>query len=308
MSASVVWITGAGGLIGNYLVQTAPQSASWERRRPAGEIETNAGNSPAGRRRSQVRVHGLTRADLDLLDFDAVRTRFRNDAPQRVIHCAALSQSPACQKNPGLARKLNVEVTALLAELSAEIPFIFFSTDLVFDGRAGNYDESAPVNPLSVYAETKAAAEKIVLANPRHTVIRTSLNGGASPTGDRGFTEQIRLAWQRGETLKLFTDEFRNPIPAVVTAQVAWELAAQNRPGLYHVAGSEKLSRWQIGQLIAARWPQLNPKIAAGSLKEYRGAPRSPDTSLNCAKVQKILSFPLPGLTEWLAARPGEIF
>jgi dTDP-4-dehydrorhamnose reductase len=279
-----VWITGAGGLIGNYLVQTAPQFVpGWL-------------------------VRGLTRADLDLADFDAVQRTFRSDAPELVIHCAALSKSPECQKNLGLARKLNVEVTALLAELAADVPFIFFSTDLVFDGRTGNYDESATVNPLSVYAETKAVAEKIVLANPRHTVIRTSLNGGTSPTGDRGFNEQLRQAFTDGQTVKLFTDEFRNPIPAVVTAPAAWELAAQNKPGLYHVAGSERLSRWELGNLIAARWPQLNPKLEAGSLKEYRGAPRAPDTSLNCAKVQQLLSFPLPALTEWLAERPGEEF
>ncbi len=109
----LVWITGAGGLIGNYLVQTAKQSApDW-------------------------RVQGLARADLDLLDFAVVRKQFQHDAPQLVIHCAALSQSHACQKNPGLARQLNIEVTAQLAELAAEIPFVFFSTDLVFDGRTG---------------------------------------------------------------------------------------------------------------------------------------------------------------------------
>jgi dTDP-4-dehydrorhamnose reductase len=279
-----VWITGAGGLIGNYLVQTAPQFApGWL-------------------------VRGLMRADLDLADFDAVRRTFRGDAPELVIHCAALSKSPECQKNPGLARKLNVEVTALLAELAADVRFIFFSTDLVFDGRTGNYDESATVNPLSVYAETKAVAEKIVLANPRHTVIRTSLNGGTSPTGDRGFNEQLRQAFTDGQMVKLFTDEFRNPIPAAVTARAVWELAAQDKPGLYHVAGSERLSRWELGSLIAARWPRLKAKLEAGSLKEYRGAPRAPDTSLNCAKVQNVLSIPLPALTGWLAARPDEIF
>ena len=279
-----VWITGAGGLIGSYLVQTAKQFVrDW-------------------------RVRGLTRADLDLLDFAAVRKSFRAVAPDLVIHCAALSQSPACQKNPALARQLNVEVTALLAELAADIPFIFFSTDLVFDGRAGNYDESAAVNPLSVYAETKVAAEKVVLANLRHTVIRTSLNGGVSPTGDRGFNEQLRRAFADGQTLNLFTDEFRNPLPAVVTARAVWELAALNQPGLYHLAGSEKLSRWDMGRLIAARWPELQPKMEAGSLRDYHGAPRSPDTSLNCAKIQRLLSFPLPGLTDWLAARPTENF
>ena len=237
-----------------------------------------------------------------------MEVKFRRQNPQLVIHCAALSRSPDCEANPTLARRINVEVTALLAKLAAEIPFVFLSTDLVFDGRAGHYEESAAANPLGVYAETKVAAEQIVLANPNHTIVRTSLNGGASPTGDRGFNEQMRRAWRAGQTLRLFTDEFRSPISAEVTAHAIWELVALNRAGLYHVAGSERLSRWQIGQLLAARWPVLNPKIEPGSLKEYAGAPRAPDTSLNCAKAQKLLSFSLPGLTEWLAAHPDEAF
>ncbi len=279
-----VWITGAGGLIGSYLVRSAPQFAP------------------------EAKVVALTRQRLDLTDSPAVRAEFQRQRPQLVIHCAALSKSPECEANPALARKLNVEVTARLAELAAEIPFVFLSTDLVFDGRAGHYDEDAAVNPLSVYAETKVAAEQLLLANPQHTIIRTSLNGGTSPTGDRGFNEQMRRAWQAGQALRLFTDEFRSPIPAEVTARAIWELAALNQPGLYHVAGSERLSRWQIGQLLAARWPQLNPRIEPASLKEYSGAPRAPDTSLNCAKAQRILSFPLPGLTDWLHANPDEVF
>jgi dTDP-4-dehydrorhamnose reductase len=74
------------------------------------------------------------------------------------------------------------------------------------------------------------------------------------------------------------------------------------------VAGAERLSRWQIGQLIAARWPQLNPQIEPESLVTYNGAPRSPDTSLNSSKAQRLLSFPLPGLTRWLGERPDEVF
>src|ERR1051325_905671 len=184
------WITGAGGLIGNYLLQTATAFApDWE-------------------------VNGLTRARLDLLDFDSVRRFFDHDKPQLVLHCAALTKTPACQENPDLARKLNVDATRLLAELATDIPFVFFSTDLVFDGRKRNYAETDPVNPLNVYAETKVAAEKAVLQNPRHTVIRTSLNLGRSPTADRSFNEERRRASESGKTLRLFTDGFRCPIPA----------------------------------------------------------------------------------------------
>ena len=278
------WITGAGGLIGNALVQTAARFApSWH-------------------------VRGLVRAELDLLDFATVRRRFRSERPELVVHCAALTHTPTCQNNPDLTRKLNVELTSLLAELASEGSLVFFSTDLVFDGRVGNYDESAPVNPLSVYAESKVAAEQIVLANPRHVVVRTSLNGGTSPTGDRGFNEQLRRTFESGRTQTLFTDEFRSPIPAEETARAVWELAARDQPGLYHVAGAERLSRWQIGQLLAARWPLLDPKIEPESVAHYRGAPRAPDTSLNCGKAQRLLSFPLPRLSEWLAAHPDAPF
>jgi dTDP-4-dehydrorhamnose reductase len=278
MTTPLVWITGAGGLIGNYLVRTAPQCAP------------------------SFRIRALTRKELDLEDFAAVRAAFKNDLPQLVIHCAALANTPACEKNPGLAQKLNVEITALLAGLARDLPFFFFSTDLVFDGLAGNYDESAAVNPLSAYARTKAEAERIVLANAKHSVLRTSLNFGKSPTGDRAFNEQMRRTVERGETLNLFTDEFRCPIPAIETARVVWELAARNQPGLYHVAGNERLSRWQIGHLLRRYWDRPDSKIEAGSLRDFRGLPRSPDTSLNCGKVQKLLSHPLPRFSDWLVA------
>jgi dTDP-4-dehydrorhamnose reductase len=253
-------------------------------------------------------VLGLTRVQLDLTDLPAVSRRFAEDRPQLVIHCAALSKSPECQADPAGAWKINMEATRALADLSAAIPLIFFSTDLIFDGQKGRYVETDSPHPLSVYADTKLAAEEIVLRNPNHSVVRTSLNGGTSPRGDRGFNEEMRRAWQAGKTLKLFIDEFRCPIPAAVTARAVWELAARGAPGLYHLAGAERLSRWQIGQLLAARWPELNPKIRKGSLREYEGPPRSPDTSLDCGKIQKLLSFPLPGLTDWLAANPSETF
>jgi dTDP-4-dehydrorhamnose reductase len=280
MSRPLVWITGAGGLIGSHLVNSAGVLApGW-------------------------RVEVLTRRRLDLTDFVAVARAFAGQRPSLVIHCAALSRGTACAANPALAERVNVSATRHLCELAEAIPFVFFSTDLVFDGRQGRYVETDPPNPLSVYAETKARAEAIVLRNPRHTVLRTSLNTGVSPTGDKSFTEQMRRAWQRGDTLRLFTDEFRSPIPAAVTARAVWELAQRNQPGLYHLAGGERLSRWEIGRLLARRWPELHPRLERASIKDFTGPPRAADTSLNCAKLQQLLSFPLPGLGQWLQENP----
>ena len=280
-----VWITGAGGLIGNHLVQTAPRFAPHRR------------------------LRALTRDQLDLLDSAAVRREFEKDRPRLVIHCAAVSTVAGAVADPKLARRVNVEVTTLLAELAAEIQFVFFSSDLIFDGRKGNYVETDAPNPLHLYGETKAAAEKIVLKNPRQLVVRTSLNGGVSRTGDRTFNEQLRRSLrQAGQGMKLFTDEFRSPIPAVETARAVWELAEKNCAGIYHVAGAEKLSRWEIGRLLVRRWPEITTEIQPGSVKDFPGPARAPDTSLDIFKAQTVLSAPLPGLGAWLAANPDEKF
>jgi dTDP-4-dehydrorhamnose reductase len=74
------------------------------------------------------------------------------------------------------------------------------------------------------------------------------------------------------------------------------------------VAGAARLSRWEIGQLLAARWPHLMARMSPGSLREYRGPARAPVTSLDCSKAQALLPFSLPGLGEWLAANPDAAF
>jgi len=276
------WITGAGGLIGSHLLSLAAnENFPWK-------------------------VVGWTRAMLDLADSQEVSNRFREQRPRVVIHCAALSRSPECQRSPALARELNVEVTRTLAALAADIPLVLLSTDLVFDGRKGNYQENDPVNPLSIYGETKVEAERILLANPRHLVVRTSLNAGRSPTGDRGLEEQMVAAWRRGEVTPLFTDEFRCPIAASVTAKAIWELVEKEATGLFHVAGAERLSRWQIGELLVGRHPEFRGLVRPASLRHYAGAPRSPDTSLNCARAQQYLSFSLPRFSDWMT-KPQEL-
>src|SRR5258705_41328 len=111
----LAWVTGAGGLIGNYLVRsTSAHAPRW-------------------------RVRPLTRDQLDLTDFEVVRRLFDREQPQLIIHCAAMSKSPQCEADPERARRINVDLTQQLAELGSEIPFVFFSSDLVFDGKKGNY-------------------------------------------------------------------------------------------------------------------------------------------------------------------------
>ncbi len=283
-----VWVTGAGGLIGNACVEVAAASGSIRRVRP------------------------LTRAVVDLTDFRAVERLFERERPAGVIHCAARSRSPACQADPAGARLQNVEVTRRLAEWAVEIPMVFLSTDLAFDGRrdgsAGGYREDDAVNPLSVYAETKVEAEIWVRRNPRHAIVRTSLNFGRSPAGPGAFNEELAAAWRAGRTVDLFVDEFRCPIAAVETARRLWALLDSGRGGIFHLAGAERLSRHEIGRLVAEDLrrsePDLPMPMRAGSLTGYSGAPRAPDTTLDCSKLATLLGEPMPAFSSWLKGRP----
>lgn len=279
-----VWVTGSGGLIGSHVVR----------------------QSPGGQ--GDVEVVAMPRSVVDLRNDAEVRRLFKQAPPDGVIHCAAISNTGFCETHPELADEVNVGTTRLLAELAAKIPFIFLSTDVVFDGLKGGYREDDECAPVSVYGRTKRDAETLVLANPRHTVLRLSLNGGNSPTGDRGFNEALYRAFSAGNEVKLFSDEYRQPLPAIVTAEIIWEVFLNRWVGLYHLGGAEKMSRYEIGLLLASRWQDLNPKVVSTSLMNFTGGRRAPDTSMNCDRLQSLLGFKIPSLREWLEQNPGLAF
>jgi dTDP-4-dehydrorhamnose reductase len=274
--APLAWITGAQGLIGNDLVQAASRYV------------------PA------FRVRGLTRDTVDLLDGTVVDGLFKREPPDLIIHCAAISRNPVCDADPKLAHRTNVGVTKHLADLASGIPFVFFSTDLVFDGTKGAYVEEDTPNPLSIYGETKVLAEQAVRQHPQHLVVRISLTGGLSRSGNRAFNEEMKNAWREGRSLTLFTDEYRCPCASPVIVRAVWELVATNARGTFHLCLPERLSRYEIGLALAAKHPELAPKIIPTSRAEYKGPPRPADTSMSTEKVEAVLSFPLPRFTDWL--------
>lgn len=278
-----VIITGAAGLIGRYFVKSASRWApGWE-------------------------VRGLSRTDLDLTDSSAVERAWRSIKPDAVIHCAAMSRTKDCEQSPELARRINVAATTHLARLSKDIPFVFLSSGEVFDGAGSWYRESDRADPINIYGKNKLEAEQYVLQNPGHTAVRIVLTAGTSQHGNRSFVEDMCQAVKNGGNVILYDDEYRCPLPAGVISRAIWELLDRNQPGLYHLGGCERLSRWEIGQALLPWYPELRGRLLQGSSRDHQGAPRPPDLSLTCDKLQRLLSFQIPGFQSWLTARthPG---
>lgn len=245
---------------------------------------------------------------FDLCSEAALEALILEEFPHAVVHCAALPTIEACLAEPARARTLNTEVPKKLAQLCFHLgaKLVHLSTDTVFDGVAGNYQHTDKPAPLNLYGETKAAAEVEVLRYGREhaAVVRTSPIIGNSVGGDRGLHERLFASWKDGKATSLFTDEIRQPVEVSNLADVAIELCERsNLSGLYHWAGTDAMSRHEIGLRIARHFgldaETLVRPISRADVPSAAARPR--DLSLRLHPLAGKLRTPAQSFEEQLA-------
>lgn len=176
--------------------------------------------------------------------------------PDAIVNCAAISNATSVEADAMRAEKINVALPRLLAQLSTHLGarLLHVSTDMVFDGQSEQpYRSTDMPAPTNLYGQTKLMAEREVLEhNPEDPVIlRIPILMGNSPGGRRSLHEKLIAAIQAGKKPKLFCDEMRQPCSASNVAEVLLELTERrDLHGLFHWAGSETLSRFEMGQRI----------------------------------------------------------
>jgi len=234
-------LTGASGLLGSAFAR----AASLRSHEVIGVVNEFKGP-----------VAGLARQiSLDLSDLSALEAFTLETFPDAIVNCAAVSSPGQCDKDPGLSKRINVDLPEKLALLSKHLfaRYIHISSDQVFDGKHPPYHISSPTSPTSLYGIQKVEAEKRVLelAVEFASIVRIPLLSGNSPRGDRSLHEQLFRALSENYRPPLFVDEFRQPCPTENVASVLVELCERNDfRGLLHWAGSQRLSRFQIGEQL----------------------------------------------------------
>jgi len=238
----------------------------------------------------------------DLTDCKCVKKLVHEVAPQVILHTAAISDSDYCQAHKEEAHAINVEASVTLANLAAErdIPMIFISSDLVFDGNNAPYKEMDTPNPLSAYGEQKVEAEEKVLANnPKACVCRVPLMFGESGPVAKSILQHTLKNLREGKPINLFTDEFRTPANAASVAKGLF-LALENQPRILHLGGAERISRFDFGMLIAKVFKIENTKITPTLRADLKlTMPRPADVSLDSGKALG-LGYKLSSLLEEL--------
>jgi dTDP-4-dehydrorhamnose reductase len=257
-------------------------------------------------------------AEVDLLAIDDSLSQIEILQPDAIIHCAAIANLNVAEAHPEIAQQLNAEVPGRLAAATKRwgIPFIHISTDAVFDGEKGNYQESDPTNPLSVYAHTKLAGEQAVQdANPDALIARVVFFGW-SLSGERSLSEFFFNHLGAGEVVKGYVDTFFSPLYVADLASLLMEMMAVKLSGIYHVVSPESLSKYTFGVHIANTFGFDSRLITPVMAKDLdRGAKRSLNLTLNSDKLDKALGHSLPTATDgikafyeaWLACYPQKI-
>lgn len=218
-------------------------------------------------------------------------------SPEVLIHCAALVNVDACERDPDEAYALNAQLTrALLGAVSPRCLVVYISTDGLFDGHALNVDEQEPPSPLTVYAKSKLQGEwEVRQAAKNHLIVRTNFYGWSSGRKETA-AEWLYRSLETGKPVTLFNDFFFSPIYVIDFAERLMRLIDSSHRGLVHLAGGERVSKYQFGELMAGAAGCSMANVRQGSIDDARlAAPRPKDMSLNSSLFSRVTGMDVPG-------------
>ncbi len=278
-------VTGASGFLGWNLCQLA--QSEWQ---VYGTYWTHESSLPR-----------IDFVKIDLSNLQVLKELLAAIKPDAILHLAAQSQPNFCQKNPDISYQVNVICSVSLANLAGElqIPFVFTSTDLVFDGTKAPYTETDPVCPISIYGEHKVKAEQEILRSyPESVICRMPLMFGLPSPTSQSFIQPFIEILKAGKPLSLFEDEMRSPISATTAAQGILLALEKGRGEILHLGGQESVSRYQFGLIMAEQLGLPIDNITACLQADVpMAAPRPKDVSLNSTKAYG-LGYQPPSLRE----------
>lgn len=293
-----ILITGSNGLLGQKLVYKLRERSN------ISCIATARGMNRL------VKQSGYEFAALDITNYEEVKAVFGKYLPDVVINTAAMTNVDACETERETAWLMNATAVAhqvkVLEELKEKhsnyIPhFIHLSTDFIFDGTHGPLDENETPNPLSYYAETKLAAEKMVQASDLDWAIaRTVLVYGIVDNMSRSnIVLWVKSNLEQGKTINVVDDQFRTPTLAEDLADGCILIAEKRAKGIYNISGKNFYSILELAQVVADYY-KLDKKLIKPSKSSdiKQPAKRPPITGFKIDKAIRDLGYNPHSFTE----------
>jgi dTDP-4-dehydrorhamnose reductase len=294
-----ILICGSSGLLGQRLALMLSSQTDYE------VLNTS-------RQRSFVFDHRLfDYTQLDITKKGDVKSLVSSFHPTTIINAAAASDVDWCEQHREDAWKTNVVGVENLIEATRKVGarLIHISTDYVFDGTHGPYSEDDKPNPISYYGKSKLASENAVrIAEIPHTILRTIVLYGNGIGVRDSFPTWVIKNLRAGKVVRCSEDQISNPTHVNDIAFAAVKGFELNRNGIYHICGSERVSRYQFAVRTAELFgldPGLIQAVKSADLNQI--APRPPVTGFVTLKAQTELGLKAMDITQGLTFLKREL-
>ncbi len=248
------------------------------------------------RQRDNWRLSGPGIVACDAEDRSGLAALFDEYRFAAVLDCAGNCALRACELDPALAWRVNVDGVRNLLGLCIErqVRLVHLSIDLVFSGtRGGNHVEDDATDPVTVYGKTMVAAERLIAeAAPGACVLRISLPMGISFNGHAGAIDWIQSRFRKSKPATLYYDEIRTPTYTDCLNQLSENVLASDLAGLYHAGGPRALSLYEIAQIVN-RVGGYDPRHLMGCPRLDAGPipPRAGNVSMESSKLSRALGY-----------------
>lgn len=235
-------------------------------------------------------VQGTTSGTMDIRDAARVHEVISRSEADVIIHCAAMTDVDACERDPELAMAVNRDGTAHVVEAcqSTGALMVYISTDYVFDGQQSEpYREADQTNPINHYGRSKLAGEKAVreLLSNSHVIVRTAWVYGIH--GQNFIKTILRLARSGQTPLTVVSDQIGCPTWTVEIAQQIDRILEDEMQGIVHVTAGGTCSRYNLAvELIRImNLPTIIEPVTSDQFPQR--APRPANSSLESARLKK---------------------
>jgi dTDP-4-dehydrorhamnose reductase len=263
-----ILVTGSNGLLGQKITERILQTKQFNL------IATSKGVN-----RYPVK-EGYTYAEMDILNPLQVSAVLRQFKPDAIIHTAAMTNVDTSHEQPELAHELNVVAVKTLADIAAleNIQLVHLSTDFIFDGAAGPYDEEAEPNPLSHYGRTKLEGESVVKNSGAHwAIIRTILVYGiVSDMSRSNIVLWAKGALESNKPINVVNDQWRMPTLAEDLADGCLLAVEKNAQGVFNISGKDMMTVSELVAKVADYWKldkSMMNEISSESLNQAAKRP-----------------------------------
>jgi len=247
----------------------------------------------------------------DIKDRESIKKNIYDYCPDFIVHTAAFTNVDLSEKLREDAWKINVKGVEYIGEAARAIDahIIHISTDYIFDGKNGPYDENATPDPIGYYGRTKLASENALrISGTFFSILRTNVLYGIALNSRPDFVRWVVNSLRNKQEIRIVKDQIGNPTFIDDLVQAINKIIEFRKTGVYNIGGKEFLSRYDFTIRIADFFNLDKRLIIPITTEELKQPARRPlKSGLLILKAETELGYKPHTITEALSAMKKEL-